>query len=143
MVEERGEETRLNHRIGEEGGRVGVQDMNGIWNMKYEYKKEKRKRIESQSASKGTTLPTTTKSLNLLPRIFHSSSSSLLLFSPFYLFTPLFRLLSKNSPTSHTNNPPQSNFPAPKNLHYHHLLLPPPLPEIPLHRNNTKSKVSK
>lgn len=111
----------------------------------YEYKKEKeRKRIESQSASKGTTLPTTTKSPLTHNPEFPTPPPLLLPFScpSFHLFTFHPFLLSKNSPTSHTNNPPQPNFPPPKNLLLLHLLhFPPPLlPEIPLHRNNTKSR---
>lgn len=145
MAGERGEETRIGEG-GREGGRVGVQDMNGIWNMKYEYeyKKGKRKRIENSKIfnqrvkellylqqqsplTHNPEFPTPPPPL-ILP--FFSSS-------PLFTFPPLtFSLLSKNSPTSHTNNPPQSNFPTSKNL-----LLPPLLPEIPLHRNNTKSKV--
>lgn len=144
-----GNERMLVHGMG--WRRKGVRDLTlSNWRGKDENEEEqdRESRIQKyQPASEGTTLPTTTKS-PLTHNAEFPTPPPLLLFSSSLLFTfsPLtLSLLSKNSPTSHTNNPLQPNFPPPKNLrHYHHLLLlPPPLPEIPLRRNNTKSKVSK
>lgn len=105
-------------------------------------RRKKRKRIENQKYPTSEWKNYFTYN-NKVPQPTTQNFPLLLLFScpssTLFTFSPLtFSLLSKNSPTSHTNNPLQPNFLPPKNHH-----LPPPLPEILLHRNNTKSKVSK